>query len=187
MKGVIFNLLEDFITDGWGEQAYEEIFAQCPLQTKEAFVGLNSYPDADLLTIVAKAAAQFDISVSDAVRAFGKYCLPKLVAKYPIFVAGHRHPKTFLMSIDNVIHVEVRKLLKDAEPPRMFFVDPAPDQLILRYVSKRQLCPLVSGLLDGTAEYFRTPIGHTQTQCTQSGASACEFHLTFENEVGAFA
>ena len=179
MKGIVFNLLEDFIIDGWGEEAYDEIISLCPLRTKEPFIGPGTYEDADLLAIVGKAAETLSVSVAEAVHAFGKYCFPKLASKYPMFLEGHEHPKTFLKTIDEVIHVEVKKLFKDAEPPRITYVDPAPDQLILTYRSKRGLCSLMAGLLEGVAVFFETPLDYRQTQCTSQGAGACEFHLSF--------
>lgn len=187
MKGVIFNFLEAFITEGWGEEAYERIVGLCPLHTQEPFVGPNTYPDADLLAIVGKAAETLGVSVPDAVHAFGRFCFPRFAAKYPVFVRDHTHPKTFLQTIDKVIHVEVRKLLKDAEPPRITSVDPAPDELVLSYASARQLCPLVGGLLEGVAAYFHTPIHYQQTRCVRDGSPVCEFKLTFGTPEAAAA
>jgi predicted hydrocarbon binding protein len=179
MKGIIFNLLEDFITEGWGEETYDQILSRCPLHATGPFVGPGTYADADLMTIVAKTTERLGISVPEAVHAFGKYCFPRLAAKFPMFVEGHTHPKSFLKTIDAVIHVEVRKLFKDAEPPTMRFVDPSPDELLITYISKRKLCTLMEGLLDGTAEYFKTPIRYGQSACVLRGAETCEFHLTF--------
>lgn len=187
MKGVIFNLLEDFISTGWGPDTYEAVLAKCPLHTKEPFVGPGTYPDADLLAIVEKTTEKLGITVPEAVHAFGKYCFPKLAAKFPVFVAGHDHPKTFLKTIDDVIHVEVRKLFRDANPPRITFTDPGPDQLILTYESGRRLCALMTGLLDGAAEYFKIPIEATQTECMLDGASACVFHLRFATPIATGA
>lgn len=183
MKGIVFNILEDFICEGWGEDVYDEILGRCPLHTKEPFVGPHTYPDADLLMIVGKAAERLGLPVPDAIQAFGKFCFPRLAAKYPVFLKGHEHPKTFLKTIEGVIHVEVRKLLRDADPPRITFVDLGPDTLMLNYASKRALCPLFVGLLEGVADHFRTPIHRRETACMLKGAPACEFHLTFENAV----
>ena len=36
MKGIVFNLLEEFITSMLGEEKYEEIVAGCDLKTKGA-------------------------------------------------------------------------------------------------------------------------------------------------------
>jgi len=61
----------------------------------------------------------------------------------------------------------------------MTFIAPEPDQLIIQYQSKRKLCSLLTGLLEGTADYFETPIRYSQTHCMLKGADACELHLTF--------
>jgi len=180
MKGVIFNLLESFISEGWGADVYEEIFSACPLHTKEPFVGPGTYPDADLLAIVAKTCERLGVSPADALHAFGKFCFPKLAARVPQLLAGHTHPKTFLKSIDNVIHVEVKKLFKDAVTPRITYVDPGPGKIVLRYESRRQVCALMTGLLAGSGDYFSTPLSWHETQCTHTGADACEFLVEFE-------
>ena len=78
MKGVIFNYLEEFITENWGEEKYEEILGECPLKTKEPFVGPGTYPDTDLLAIVSKTVEKLGITLPDALRSFGKFCFPKL-------------------------------------------------------------------------------------------------------------
>jgi predicted hydrocarbon binding protein len=179
MKGVIFNLLEDFIIEGWGDDVYDEILSRCSLRTTEPFIGPGTYDDADLLAIVAQAAETLGLTVPEAVRAFGRYCFSGLARKFPVFLEGHRELKTFLKSIDEVIHVELKKLVPEAEPPKITFVDPAPNELILTYRSRRRLCPLMAGLLEGAAAYFGTPLEYRETKCTSQGADACEFHLTF--------
>ena len=78
-----------------------------------------------------------------------------------------------------MIHVEVKKLFPEAEPPKITFVDPAPNELILTYRSRRRLCSLMAGLLEGAAAFFGTPLEYLETKCTSQGADACEFHLTF--------
>ena len=187
MKGIIFNLLEDFITEKWGAETYEEILSRCPAQATIAFVGPGTYPDSDLLAIVGMATEKLGISVPVALHAFGKYCFPKLAAQFPPFVQKHNHPKPFLKTIDNIIHVEVQKLFANSEPPQITFTDPGPDQLLLTYSSKRKLCALMAGLLEGTAEHFNTPIEYQQTRCMHQGADTCEFHLTFPARPGGGA
>lgn len=179
MKGIIFNLLEDFIVDGWGEERFERIMTGCPLHTKTAFVGPGTYPDSDLFAIVERTTAELGIDTPTALRAFGRYAMPKLAGRFDVFVRDHQHPKGFLRTLDGVIHVEVRKLFANAEPPRIWFEDPAPDQLLLHYHSKRKLCALFEGLLDGTADYFGVPFSRTQTACMLAGAPSCAFSLHF--------
>ncbi|MBK8229106.1 MAG: heme NO-binding domain-containing protein [Candidatus Eisenbacteria bacterium] len=179
MKGVIFNLLERFIVEGWGTEIYERVLGQCPLQTKEPFVGPGTYPDSDLMAIVEKTCETLQVPVADAVRAFGKFCFPHLVAGHLHFLDGYDHPRDLLKTVDSVIHVEVRKLYPQAVTPEFSHEELPGGALLLRYRSPRQLCALVEGLIDGVAEHYRMPIDCRHVTCTRDGAAACEFMLGF--------
>lgn len=179
VKGVVFNLLEEFVTEQWGEDAYEEILNRCPLKNGAVFVGPETYPDADLAVIVTEACRQLGVAPDSALRAFGRFMFPRLAGKFPVFVKDHTHPRAFLKTIHQVIHVEVRKLMRDADPPDIRWSEPNDRDLVLTYSSRRGMCALMEGLLEGTADYFKTPIGITHTRCTRHGSPSCEFVLTF--------
>jgi len=179
VKGVVFNLLEDFIIEGWGDDVFDEIMSGCPLHTKEPFVGPGTYPDADLFSIVGATCARLNVPAPVAVRLFGKYCFPKLAAKYPVFLEGMTDAKTFLMSVDGVIHVEVRKLMPKAGLPKFVYRDLGPNQMEVDYFSKRQLCHFMEGMFDGVGEHFDTTIDVAHTKCTHDGAEHCTFELQF--------
>lgn len=184
MKGIVFNLLEQFITEKMGGEKYEEILAGCPLKTREPFVGPGSYPDEDLMALVNMTVEKMGVELPEALRAFGRFCVPKLAERFPIFMSPHNHPKPFLKTVGSVIHVEIKKLYPDAEPPSLTYDDPAPGQLIIRYKSKRRLCRFMEGLIDGVADYYDSPIRYRQNGCMLEGGGACEFELTFSSEAG---
>lgn len=179
MKGVVFNILESFISEGWGDQTYEDILAMCPLSTKEPFVGPGTYPDSDLMTIAAKAAEKLGLPLDAALRAFGKYAFPKLAEQGTQFVDSQPTARDFLLSVDSVIHVEVRKLMPKAITPAFRYEDTGPDSLVIHYSSARKLCKFMEGLLDGVAEHYGTVIEHSQSQCMHEGAPHCTFVLKF--------
>ncbi len=179
MKGIVFNLLEQFITDKLGDERLEEVLEGSPLKTKEPFVGPKTYPDEDLSAIITTASRVSGITEPELVRRFGRFCFPKLAEKYPLFLEPHRHPKPFLKSVDGIIHVEVKKLYLDAEPPEFTYEDPAEDRLIIKYRSKRRLCRFMEGMIEGVADFYRLPIIYTQESCMLDGGEACEFHLNF--------
>lgn len=181
MKGEIFNLFEEFIVQNWGTDVFEEIYESIHtnLQTKDPFVGPGTYPDSDFFTIVSKAVEKLNVSLNDGIHLFGKFCLPKLIAKMPQYVEKYTHPKAFLLTIHDVIHVEVKKVYKDATPPDFIYRDPAPDKLIMIYKSKRKLYDFVEGLLDGVSEHFKMPITYTRKIISLDGSEACEFELSF--------
>lgn len=179
MKGIIFNLLEQFISDNFGEERYEEILASCPLVTQEPFVGPGTYPDEDFLKLTARAVESLALSAPDALRAFGKYCFPKLAEKFPGFVSPHKDPKSFLMTVDGVIHVEVRKLFDGASVPNFVYREPSRDTLIIEYSSERKFCHFMEGLIDGVGAHYNVPIQRKQTRCMLNRDPVCEFHLNF--------
>ncbi len=180
MKGVVFNLLEEYIEENLGEGKYEEILDGCTLKTKEPFVGPGTYPDEDLLVIVEGTMNMAGIPLPEALRSFGRFCFHKLSEKFSVFVTPHNHPKPFLKSVESVIHVEVKKLYQDSRPPGFTYIDSASDSLIIQYRSERRLCHFMEGLIDGVAGHYQSPIKYEQTTCTLDGGEICEFDLTFE-------
>ncbi len=179
MKGVVFNLLEAFVVENWGEEAYESILDLCPLQTKEPFVGPGTYPDADLFTIATAAAERVGVPLPDALRAFGKFAFPHLVAKFPDYAKDASTAREFLLGVHSVIHVEVRKLMPEAVTPSFEYRDDDGSALTVRYQSSRKLCHFMEGLLDGLGAHYGTTLEHEQVCCMHDGAPHCDFRVRF--------
>lgn len=179
VKGIVFNLFENFVSETWDEDTWDEILDGVELVTQEPFVGPGNYPDEDLVALAVATCERVKVDVPAGLRAFGKYAFPHLAAVHPEFVDAHDNAKSFLASAESVIHVEVRKLMPDAEPARILCEDTGPGRQTLRYVSGRKLCAFVEGLLDGIGERFGETIAFQKTQCLIDGADCCEYDLTF--------
>ena len=182
MKGMVFNLLEAFICEGWGDDKYEEILALCPLKTKEPFVGPGTYPDSDLMAIATKTAEILQLPAPQAIRAFGRYSFPKLAEKFPQFLEGHADPLSFILSVEGIIHVEIRKLFPSAITPSFVYRQVDESRLLIEYRSDRKLCAFMEGLIEGVSDYFNTPIEYAQVRCMHNADECCEFALTFEKD-----
>jgi hypothetical protein len=176
LKGSIFILFEEFVTGSFGEAVYEEVLDETVLETSEPFVGPGTYPATDLLALVTTACRKLDLPVEDAVRAFGRFCVAHLAGSVPEFVAHFDHPRPFLLTLESVVHTEVRKVDPEARPPEFLIDDLGADGLLLHYRSPLRLFPLVSGLLDGCGDWFGQPFEH---ECTTVGDEGATFHLRF--------
>lgn len=183
MKGEIFNLLEKFISKGWGEASYEDIYdiASSKLVTKEPFVGPGTYPDCDFTTLLETTVRKLSVSLPTAARAFGKFCYPHLAARVPDIIETFAHPKDLLMRIDDLIHVEVKKVFRDARPPRFSYRDVATDKLIMIYESPRRFYDFFEGLIEGVADEYRIKIDVKRKVVVTEGSEKCEFELTFSD------
>lgn len=179
MKGVVFNYLEEFVVENYGLEPWEKLLAKCPLKSGGVFVGPSTYPDVDFLAIVSAALKEFEMSQELLLEKFGKALFVKLARDFPVFLEGHVHPKSFLLSVESVIHVEVKKLMTESSLPEFIYFDTQEDQLGIEYRSKRRLCPLMKGILMGVAEHFKTDMNIEHPECLHSAGSRCLFSIEF--------
>src|SRR5688572_15002701 len=112
MKGIIFNLLEDVVTAELGAQTWDKLLDAAGIDG--AFTSLGNYPDEELFKLVGAASAALKKPTADIVHWFGAKAIPLLACKYPIFFAKHRSTRSFLLTLNSIIHPEVRKLYPGA-------------------------------------------------------------------------
>lgn len=179
MKGIIFNLLESYIEKNFDDDIVETIFDENDLITKEPFVGPGTYPDEDLYLLIDKTSKYANKEKNAILFDLGKHMLHKVLLKYPEFTKNISHPKDFILSVDQVIHVEVKKLYPDATTPGFIYKEISNDKLEMTYLSNRKFCFLAEGLLEGTKEYFGKKFTYKQTQCKLHCGDRCLFEIIF--------
>lgn len=158
MKGVVFNILEGFIDESFGDGTFDEIIDTVFIEEIDPFVGPGTYPDEHLFLIVQKAVELKKLDLEPILRTFGKYMFFQLAIKYPNFVQHHDNPKDFIKTVHNVIHVEVKKLFPEAETPKFLYSNDIDGKLTMRYESKRNLFSLAEGLIEGSGEFYNKPV-----------------------------
>ena len=178
MKGVVFNLLNEMVEERFGFEAWESLLEATG--SDGVFVATESYPDEELLALVGAASEATGIAVPDLVRAFGTYMVPRFREHYPKFFEDHTHLRSFLLTVDQVILVEVRKLMPDAGLPEFADEDDDDeDDLTMIYRSPRKLCALAEGLIDGSATAFGTEYELVHDVCMHKGADHCRLEMRF--------
>lgn len=177
MKGIIFNLLEDVITDSLGGAAWDEFL--CATGSEGVYASLGSYPDQDFIKLIDQIALQTGHDRQDVLRDFGEAAFPLLIERYPNFLSGVRDGRTFLLSLNTTIHSEVRKLYAGAGCPHFRFAI-APNRLRLGYASPRRLCALAEGMILGAADHFGEIVELHHEECMHKGASACRIEVVWQ-------
>ncbi|MEW6428422.1 MAG: heme NO-binding domain-containing protein [Thermodesulfobacteriota bacterium] len=187
MKGIIFNLLEEFIIDQAGEDAYEAILADCPLTTPDPglIVAPGTYPDEDFLSLAGCAAHLIGVGKGELLRRFGRFALPRLTRRYAKLFDQFASPGDLLRHTGMIHQVEVRKLYRDAETPLFRCREGEDGGLLLEYRSSRGLCHLVEGLLDGLAGHYGCGVEYRQLECCHRGGRCCTFAVRFGAGAGA--
>ncbi len=180
MKGHIFNLLETFIIEATDVATYEEIHAACSFRSDGLFLRPARYPDEDLLELVDKTVARLGMTKPEAYRAFGVWIFPHLVELVPADMVDKPHPKDFLLTLDEIHQVELKKLWPDAEPPSFRCLDTGPNRMRITYDSPRQMFDLVDGVLQSVGTYYDVPTTFTSTRRpSPAGHQIADYDLTF--------
>lgn len=177
MKGIIFNLLQEVVQLHHGPAVWDDLLEEAKVEG--AFTSLGSYPDAHLLGLVSAASKRLTLTPQEVVRWFGVSGLPLLAKKYPHFFAGHTDARSFLLTLNVIIHPEVRKLYPGADCPMFDFSASSEDVLMMSYRSQRSLCAMAEGFIDGSAAYFKQTVSQTQTSCALRGDDCCVFRIEF--------
>ncbi len=176
MKGVIFAFLADMVEDKFGLEAWDSILHETNLDG--IYVSADTYDDEQLFRLVEAASAKTGIDADDLIRSFGKYSFGKFQQMHPDFCNPNFSLKQFLLTVDNVIHVEVKKLHPDAILPSFKYDEISDNELSMFYNSPRKLCILAEGLIAGAAEFYGTEYELKHDTCMHDGADHCHLHIT---------
>lgn len=171
MKGVIFNILEQAVVEQLGDGTWDDLLDATGLDG--AYTSLGSYPDSEIMALVDAAAGALDKTPAEILRWFGTHAIPLLAAKYPAFFDGQPDTRNFLLSVNGIIHPEVRKLYSGAGCPHFQFKDQA-GELIIGYNSPRKLCALAHGFIDGSAAHYGEAVTVEHRTCMHDGADECQ-------------
>ncbi|MGH2711707.1 MAG: heme NO-binding domain-containing protein [Actinomycetota bacterium] len=177
MKGIVFNLLEQVVTDQHGEDAWDQILEAAGQEG--AYTAVGSYPDEQFMALVGAAVELLRVEPDDLVRWFGKRSIPLLASRYPAFFEGHTSTRSFVLTLNDVIHPEVRKLFPGADVPTFDFRTPDENTVELAYVSSRKLCSFAEGLVEGAAGSFGETVEINQTECMKRGDARCVLVCAF--------
>jgi hypothetical protein len=176
MKGVVFNLLEQLVTRDFGEDTWDGLLEASGLDG--VYTSLGSYPDADLSRLVSAASDALGMPADDVVSWLGRNALPLFAERYPQLFAPHESARSFVLTLNDIIHPEVRKLYPGADVPEFDF-DSRGALLVMVYRSPRKLCSFAEGLLLGAADHYRERLTIEQPACMKRGDEHCVLEIGF--------
>jgi hypothetical protein len=185
VKGIIFNMVEEAICADAGEQEWDALLTAAHLEG--GYSSLGSYPDAELLTLIGLRAENRGETPTEATRSLGHAALLGLAGRYPHFFSPHTRTRDFLLTLNDVIHPEVRKVHAEADPPVFEFDTSDPERLVIGYRSQRRLCALAEGMIAGAATHYGERATLTHARCMHDGSDECEIHATFDRGADAAA
>jgi hypothetical protein len=181
MKGIVFDLLQQTVSSKYGDDTWDALLDEAGLDG--AYTAVGSYPDEQLIALVGAGARKLDVDPDALTRWFGRACVPLLARRFAAFFEPHTGTRSFLLTLNEVIHPEVRKLFPGAYAPSFDYADLPDGALALGYYSHRQLCSFAEGLIEGAAAHFGESVAIAQSTCAKRGDEKCVIVVRFTGRV----
>ncbi len=170
----MFNVLEEVITDAYGPEAWDSLI--CMAGAEGAYSSLGTYPDTEFHALAAATATLTGQAPADVLQAFGQSALPIMVKRFPLFLDGVDDTRTFLLSLNSVIHPEIRKVFIGTGCPH-FKYGMGDDVVQITYHSRRRFCDIAQGLARGALAHFGETAEVSHPECMHEGAEACRLDI----------
>ncbi|NSY32519.1 hypothetical protein DS891_02705 [Pseudoalteromonas sp. JC28] len=172
MRGVIFRGLEELVVEAIGMQTWDELLeAHAP--EGRVYVSPTSYPDAELFALAQGVADKLNKPLTDVLAIFGQSLFGFLAEKHKGISSKFTSFEELVLSIDSVIHMEVKKLYDEPNLPSIAAIVKDDKTIVLEYCSNRKLCFCAEGLLYGAAQFYSRKLKIEHPQCMHSGAKHC--------------
>ena len=117
------------------------------------------------------------IPIPDLLKGFGLKLFSQLVDGYADLLGDASDSFALVSSIDNHIHIEVRKLYPDADLPKFSHERIDNETLVLTYTSERGFADVAEGLLMGCFAYFNEEIEINREDLGGGTGKHVRFHL----------
>lgn len=145
----------DLVQSAFGIETVDEIIARSDLASGGAYTAVGTYDHQEIVSLVVNLSKVSGTAVPDLMAIFGKHLFSRFAVLYPDMVGSTEDGLDFLESVEDYIHVEVKKLYPKADLPRFDCSRPSPDELIMIYHSNKHFEDLAGGLIAGCLEHFQ--------------------------------
>ncbi|WP_282124228.1 heme NO-binding domain-containing protein [Algibacter mikhailovii] len=156
MKGIVFTEFLDLVEDKFGLEMLDNIINASDLESQGVYTSVGTYKFSEMLQLLRHLSANTGISIDDLLLVYAEHFFGVLEESYPGLLKTYKDPIEMLSSIENHIHVEVRKIYPDAELPTFEVLEKTDNSLIMIYKSSRAMHHFGLGLMNKTFEHFNS-------------------------------
>ena len=154
MKGIVFTEFLELVEDKFGLEMVDKIIEDSNLESNGIYTAVGTYNFSEMLQLLSNLSSNTGIKTDDLLLVYGEHFFSVLEQNYPDLLDKYNDPIELLSSIENHIHIEVRKIYPDAELPTFTVIEKTDDLLIMDYKSSRAMHHFGLGLMNKTFERF---------------------------------
>ncbi len=169
MKGIVFTEFLELVEEKFGLTMVDTIIQESHLASNGIYTSVGTYDFSEMLQLLQHLSVRTQLSIDDLLLVYAKHFFKVLKASYPQFLAMYQDPISMLSSIENHIHVEVRKIYPDAELPTFEVLHKTDDELVTLYKSNRAMYSFGLGLMQETCAYFNVKVSIQMEKIAEDG------------------
>lgn len=154
MKGIVFTEFLDLVEDKFGLEMVDKIISQSTLESEGIYTSIGTYSFSEMLQLLENLSGNTAISIDDLLLVYAEHFFGVIEKSYPGLLATYKNPIEMLASIEDHIHIEVRKIYPEAELPTFVIKDRKDKSLVMIYKSSRAMHHFGLGLMNKTFEHF---------------------------------
>lgn len=154
MKGIVFTEFLQLVEDKFGLEMVDQIIEESNLPSNGVYTAIGTYEFSEMLSLITNLSKNTNIKTDDLLLIYAEHFFGVLASGYPQLIEKYTDPLDLLESIENHIHVEVRKIYPSAELPTFKVLERTPDSLAMIYKSSRAMYSFGLGLMHKTFEHF---------------------------------
>ena len=156
MKGIVFTEFLDLVEDKFGLEMVDRIISASVLDSEGIYTAVGTYSFSEMLQLLQHLSENTGISIDNLLLVYAEHFFSVIEKSYPDLLATYKDPIEMISSIENHIHVEVRKIYPDAELPTFEVEDRKENSLVLIYKSSRAMHHFGLGLMNKTFAHFNS-------------------------------
>ena len=156
MKGIVFTEFLDLVEDKFGLEMVDRIISASVLDSEGIYTAVGTYSFSEMLQLLQHLSENTGISIDNLLLVYAEHFFSVIEKSYPDLLATYKDPIEMISSIENHIHVEVRKIYPDAELPTFEVEDRKENSLVLIYKSSRAIHHFGLGLMNKTFAHFNS-------------------------------
>jgi hypothetical protein len=156
MKGIVFTEFLELVEEKFGLDMLDKIITASTLESDGVYTSIGTYKFSEMLQLLQNLSSNTGVSIDDLLLVYAEHFFGVIETSYPGLLATYKDPIEMLSSIENHIHIEVRKIYPDAELPVFIVEEKTENSLIMIYKSSRAMHHFGLGLMNKTFEHFNS-------------------------------
>ena len=130
MKGIVFTEFLDLVEEKFGLEMVDKIILSSDLESEGVYTSVGTYSFSEMLQLLQHLSKNTGISIDNLLLVYAEHFFNVIKQSYPGLLETYKDPIEMLSSIENHIHIEVRKIYPDAELPTFEVIEKTENSLV---------------------------------------------------------